>query len=119
MGDHYVSVPHYCVLMEENGASVLFTGDTAVGGKDLAEFCSGKDIDVALMPFPWAMLRGGRRSVQEVIEPEHLVILHLPLEEDDTEGYRRATEKCIAKLSPDIDIRIMDEFLQEEIIYYD
>ena len=116
MGDHYADVAHYCVFLEEDGFTVLFAADTALGSKQLQAACLGRRIDAALMPFPWVTLRLGRRFIEKYIRPEHLLLLHLPFEGEDTEGYRAATEKYAPALADCPDVRILGSFLQQEII---
>jgi len=116
MGDHYAHVPHYAVMMQEDGFTVLFAADTALGSRELQAFCADKHTDAALLPFPWVTLRLGRSFVEEQIRPEHVFLLHLPFEGEDTEGYREATAKCYTKLKGCSDVRVLGEFLQHETI---
>ena len=85
--------------------------------EERAEFKNAaRKIDVVIEDFPWAAVRRGRRPVENIISPEHLIIYHLPFEEDDVQGYGSMIRRVISRIKSIPDIRIMDKFLQTEIL---
>ena len=75
-----------------------------------------RKIDVVIEDFPWAAVRRGRQPIENIICPEHLIIYHLPFEEDDVQGYGPMIRRVISRIHMIPDIRIMDKFLQTEIL---
>ena len=71
-------------------------------------------IGISIMNFPWVTLRKGRAAIESLIKPKHLIVAHLPFEEDDIYGYFPATEKAIKNMDKAADIRVFHRFLQKE-----
>ena len=85
-GPQYREVPHYGCILECGGFRVLIAGDCAVADPRLADFIGGRQIDLALLNFPWVTLRKGRHFIQETIRPHHLFVYHLPFQQNDRWG---------------------------------
>lgn len=113
-GEEFREVPHYCMMAEDDGESILVLGDSAIAGADLKEWTEGRIIDTVIAPFPWITLNRGRNFLQEVLKPSHLLIYHLPLPEDDKYGYIKAARKAALKMNDDIDIRLFTDAFQTE-----
>lgn len=113
-GAQYAQLPHYGCLLQYRDYRVLLTGDCAVACDDLAELIDGAPIDVALLNFPWLTLPRGRAAISDWIRPRHLLIGHLPFQEDDRWGYRPAAQRAMDKLPAVADIRLLLEPLQRE-----
>ncbi len=111
----YSTVPHYGLLLQEDDFTVLIPGDCALESSALQTLVGNCHIDVAWLNFPWITLRHGREFLLNEIRPEHLLVCHLPFEEDDMGGYRAAAKTCGHYLW-DTDIRYMEKFLQQEQI---
>lgn len=114
-GAQYADVKHYGILFSAEGHNVLFAGDCATASPALAEAIGGIPVDLAILDFPWITLRRGREFLQTSLSARHLLICHLPFEQDDTEGYRENTLQA-AKTLAHPDVRLLMEPLQTEII---
>ncbi len=117
-GTGYEDVVNYGMLLSHGGFQVLVAGDAAIGCEALAEKLQGEKIDVAVLNFPWVTLRKGQRFIREVIQPESLVVVHLPFAEDDLEGFREATERAVSRFQEKEKIYILKEALQSVTIPY-
>ena len=99
---------------------ILVGGDTKVGCREMDYLVMNRDIDVAILDFPWTTLKSGRDAICEFVQPKNLVVVHLPFEDDDYSGFRPATKKGVADIKDSIgyslDVRIMSEPLQQEKI---
>lgn len=115
-GPQYREVPHYGCILECGGFRVLIAGDCAVADPRLADFIGGRQIDLALLNFPWVTLRKGRHFIQETIRPHHLFVYHLPFQQNDRWGYREAARKGAAQVEGVPDVRVLLEPFQREII---
>ena len=113
-GVQFVHVPHYGCLLEWHGYRVLLTGDCTVGCSALAKLTGGKEVDLALLDFPWLTLSRGREAILDLIRPRHLLIAHLPFQEDDRWGYRLGSQRALDKLPSVPDIRLLLEPFQTE-----
>ena len=114
-GISYADEPHYGLILQDKESQILVAGDCAVGTPILAEWLTDKSIDLAILDFPWLTLRRGREFVEKFVRPKHLLLCHLPFAEDDSEGYLKAAELAAQK-STSMDVRILQEFLQREVI---
>lgn len=115
-GEQYADVPNYGCIINYGGFHTLLAGDAAVADPALAEAVDGERIDLMLLNFPWLTLRSGRAFLQEVLRPEHLIFFHLPFEQDDRWGYRRAAEKALPLLRGIPDVRLLYNPMQTEYI---
>ncbi len=113
-GIQYSDVSHYGCLLEWNGFSVLLPGDCAVANGALERLVQGKRVDLAILNFPWVTLKKGREFVEKVIKPKHLIINHLPLQEDDVYAVIEPIKKSIGLLPYYIDVRLMEKAFQVE-----
>ena len=112
-GEIFADVPHYGCILEYSGFRILYSGDSMLGSEELREAIRHRPIDLAIMNFPWVTLGRGRDFIQNVIRPQHLLINHIPLAEDDLLHFRSALKTAAAKL--DIpDIRMLLDPFQEE-----
>lgn len=114
-----VPIPHYGILLECGGFRVLIPGDCAVED-DTFSLLSGwlrdcPDIDLAILNFLWVTKRAGRDFLEKTLRPRHILICHLPFEEDETNRYRHAAQRGAERLHCP-DVRLLMEPLQTEII---
>ena len=128
-GDEYADVDNYaCVISPADGGAghnILVLGDAALGCPELTEQLEaagfgdetgGWKIDVAVVDFPWAAVTRGRTVIDNILRPGHLLICHLPFSEEDRRGYGDMIRRVLKKFRNIEDIRILDTFLQTEII---
>ena len=101
-------------LSRYTGQEELMSGLDTDAQTELQE--PARKIDVVIEDFPWAAVRRGRQPIENIICPEHLIIYHLPFEEDDVQGYGPMIRRVISRIHMIPDIRIMDKFLQTEIL---
>lgn len=112
-GTQYAHVANYGCILRSGDFRVLLTGDCDVASPALMDFVDGEPIDLAILNFPWLTLPRGRDAIT-ALHPRHLLIWHLPFQQDDRWGYRRAAQRAVEKLSSVSDIRLLLEPLQEE-----
>lgn len=98
-GRQYKQVAHYGCIIACETKRLLIVGDCEMASDRLAHMIEGKEIYAAIMPFPWITLPKGRMFIEKYIKPEHLIINHLPLEEDDIYGYRKAALDSAAEIN--------------------
>lgn len=112
-GEHYRNVRHYGLLLQAETVNILISGDCAVGSEALARAVSGIPIHLAILDFPWLTLKKGREFVEKILQPECIMLYHLPFLKDDTAGYRDSAARWKA-LYPR-DVRLLQEPFQTEI----
>ena len=115
-GAQYANVKHYGLLIQKADICILLAGDCATASPALAQALQGRTVDLAILDFPWVTLGKGREFVQKFLQPKHLLVCHLPFEEDDICGYRQAAKKSVDALSQQMDIRLLWNPLQTEQI---
>lgn len=114
-GAQYADVKHYGLILSIEGQNILIAGDCATASPALAKAVGDIPIDLAILDFPWITLRRGQGFLQNVLGARHLVICHLPFQQDDTEGYRQKACKAARTLGH-WDVRLLTEPLQTEMI---
>ena len=110
-GEEFADVQHYGLFLAWQGKTVLIPGDCALASPMLKAAIGDRNIDVAILDFPWLTLRKGQQFVEEVIHPKHILVYHLPFEEDDINGYRKSAERAENQLSG-ANIRLLKEPMQ-------
>lgn len=103
----------YGIVLESGGRRILMPGD-CMDHADVERMTNGAQTDVAILNFPWITLPKNRLFVDNVLQPKHLVIFHLPSPGDDTEGFLPATLKMADRLKHVQDVRILTQPGQEE-----
>ena len=66
-------------------------------------------------------LRRGRAFLEQYIHPDHLILYHIPFEQDDLNGYRKAAEKAVDAFlqthgSGHMDVRLLQDPMQAELV---
>ena len=115
-GAQYAHVKHYGLLLQWEGKRILIAGDCATASPALEQALQGRQVDLAILDFPWVTLSKGREFVKTILKPEHLFVCHVPFAEDDICGYRPAVQKSAQLLSNQMDIRVLWDPLQTEKI---
>ena len=132
-GEKELKTSNYCCLItlslsEKDGVfRILVLGDTEIGSEMLCQKLEERrllshgqrndvigPIDIVIADYPWVAVTRGRKMLDEVICPRHLLIYHLPFEVDDIRGLRKMTERAISRFRNISDIRLLKEFLQTE-----
>ena len=104
----------YCITLE--GITVLHAGDCALSaGQEIIELTEGRTIDIAIMNFPWITLSAGRAFLENTLKPKHLLVVHVPFEDQDKYGYRKAVFKAAEAVRLP-DVRVMSQPMQTETI---
>lgn len=111
----HAAVPHYGMLISSGTFRVLLAGDCEPGDPALLNKLRRIPVDLAILNFPWITLQKGRTALESNLRPKHLMIFHLPFQQDDRWGYRRAAAKA-AELTRLPDIRILDRPFQTETV---
>lgn len=111
-GAQYAHVKHYGLLLQCAGKCILLAGDCATASPALAQALQGRQVDLAILDFPWVTLSKGREFVQTILRPKHLLVCHIPFAEDDVCSYRPAAQKSVEQLTKQMDIRLLWNPLQ-------
>lgn len=91
-GAEYANTPHYGILLTCGGKNILIPGDCRLADETLLQAVDGRQIDLAILNFPWLTLKKGRECLHKQLQPKNCVFWHLPFAEDDLNGYRRSAE---------------------------
>lgn len=86
-GDRYAELPHYGFLISVHGKNILIPGDCRLCDPELLRFVDGRNIDLALLNFPWYTLKKARTFVADQLKPRFAILYHLPFVKDDCNGY--------------------------------
>ena len=113
-GEEYSSEPHYSFLIGKNDEWIFFSGDAKPGDEMLLDYIKDFSIHTAICIFPWITLGRGRRALMEIIKPQHLLVCHIPFEQDDCLGYRSIVEEMARRHGGFTDTRLLLTPLQEE-----
>lgn len=114
-GAQYADVEHYGILISIADKRILLPGDCETASPALAAAVGQRQIDLAILNFPWVALSKGRNFLQSTLKPKHILLCHLPFAEDDVNGFRNATQRS-AQLLEQMDVRLLSEPLQTEIV---
>jgi L-ascorbate metabolism protein UlaG (beta-lactamase superfamily) len=114
-GAQYADVVHYGILLTVDGKHILISGDCETASPALAQAVGERQIDLAILNFPWVSLSKGRAFLTRQLKPKHILLCHLPFEADDGNGFRESAERN-AQLLPQMDVRLLSEPLQTEIV---
>lgn len=109
----YRDVTHYCLLLLGGGSRIFISGDCEVASQALAARLGGEPVDLAVLPFLWLTRRDGRRYLEEVLRPRHVLLCHIPFPEDDANGCRKVVLRA-AGLTKLPDVRLLTGPLQRE-----
>ena len=117
-GAQYRDVPHYALLIRSGRQVILAAGDTETASEPLGQYLTenGIRVDTAVLPFPWMTLRRGRAFIEDVLQPSHLLINHIPFPEDDKNGYLEAVRRARPLTAHYPDVRFMTRPLQTETV---
>ncbi len=114
-GAQYADVLHYGILIGFGGKHILIPGDCETASPVLAQAIGDRQIDLAILNFPWVTLSKGRAFLSQSLKPKHILLCHLPFELDDGSGFRKSAQRN-AQLLPQMDVRLLSEPLQTEIV---
>lgn len=114
-GVQYADVVHYGILITVGGKHILIPGDCETASPVLAEAISGREVELAILNFPWVTLSKGRNFLTQIVKPKHILVCHLPFEKDDINGFRNSAQRNVQLLS-NMDVRLLTEPLQTEIV---
>ena len=115
-GEEYKGVSHYGFLFRGDGKRLFAAGDCALNAEELWYISEIRNVDVAVLNFPWVSLRAGRRFIDEVLRPKKLLINHLPVKEADECDYRGAVENAVRRYYSRTNTRILTESFQRIIL---
>lgn len=94
------------------GCNVLSLGDCATTETDsIRRLIAGRRVDLALLNFPWLCLDHGRATVDGIIDPAAIAVVHLPDPSEDAYGYCAAAERC-APLLRCKNVQFLNSYLQ-------
>ena len=93
MGEEFADIQNLVCLLEAGGKRLMLPGD-AKPTKAMYERAAAwsKKIDWLIAPFPLMGLPSSRRLMARYLEPMHVLAIHLPRPEKDTDGWRKNAE---------------------------
>jgi L-ascorbate metabolism protein UlaG (beta-lactamase superfamily) len=97
MGDESYQCSNICYIIQLDGIRFLHLGDGSIDYDYLHKMLSDEEINVALINFPFIHIPKGKKIIREIIKPDHLIVFHLPFEEDDKSKYISNTIKRYEK----------------------
>lgn len=105
-GAEFSSVPNYgCLITAARPSSrpfrILFPGDAKPADPSIADWISGRSVDLALLNFPWITLPKGRRFLNDHISPARIAVIHLPDPSNTLNPYLEAAKKAAAAYRPE------------------
>lgn len=110
-----MDIQHYGLLLSNGSSHILIASDCEIASATLSQYLEGIPIDLAVLNFPWLTLHRGRRYLEDILSPRHLLLCHLPFPEDDINGYLKAARHA-AESAALPDIRLLTQPLQKELI---
>ncbi|MBQ8769044.1 MAG: MBL fold metallo-hydrolase [Oscillospiraceae bacterium] len=113
-GAQYADVTHCGILIRAGEKHILIGGDCETASPALAQAVGEKEIDLAILNFPWVTLSKGRAFLSQSLRPKHILLCHLPFEEDDVNGFRASARRNANLL--ETDVRLLCEPLQTETV---
>jgi L-ascorbate metabolism protein UlaG (beta-lactamase superfamily) len=96
-GEKYAKDVQYGYLIEIDGVVFSVFGDTTMDVGGIKRLIGDRQVDVAVVNFPFVSLRHRQKVLMEVIRPKRAVAVHFPFEEDDSENYIRTTLRAIER----------------------
>ncbi len=115
-GAQFADVANYGYLLTLGEKNILVTGDCAPAEPKLTDWLENREIDLALLNFPWLTLKRGRDFISQVIKPKNVVFYHIPFESDDLCGFLPACRKALPLLDSRFSPRLLTEPFQTEQI---
>jgi len=114
-GAQYADVLHYGILIRVAGKHILIPGDCETASPALAQAVVDRDIDLAILNFPWVTLSKGRDFLARTMKPKHILLYHLPFAQDDVNGFLKSAQRN-AQLLAQMDVRLLCKPLQTETV---
>lgn len=115
-GAQYSGVKHYGILLRVAQKNILIAGDCETASPALTQALGEREIDLAILNFPWVTLTKGRNFVKQILKPKQVIVCHLPFEADDVSGFCNSAQRNAQLLSDTMDIRLLCQPMQTEII---
>lgn len=109
-----IGLDHYVFIVDINSKNILFLGDADYTKSELVKVLENINIDIVIAPFIIAMSTPGRMFVNK-INPNLLILNHLPAKEDDEYNYRNLAEKSIKKYAEDMPKTIIFQDLYDQV----
>jgi len=113
-GHQYADLHHYSFLVKYQGKQIFLSGDALLTGENLITLLECTRTDLAILTFPWASTSMGRERVEYSIQPAHLLLYHIPNEEDNRNGFREAAMSGSELLNTP-DVRLLLKPFQQEL----
>lgn len=86
-GENFKSIQNFGHLIEIGGKKLLHIGDADMTAENFSVFnLSKENIDVAFIPYWFLLSENGRKLVQEQFNPKHIIAVHIPPDEAESEA---------------------------------
>ncbi|MCX7614458.1 MAG: MBL fold metallo-hydrolase [Clostridiales bacterium] len=110
-GDAYKDVENYCFLIELNKKNLLFLADADYNVDYFEKMLAGIHIDTLFVNLLYVNKPAGREIIS-MIQPEQLVVYHIPFEKDDKMHFRQVASSDAKKYEDTLPKTIL---LQDEL----
>lgn len=110
LDEKFYEVAHFCFLISLGGRNLLFTADIDFFRPQLLELKDEK-IDIVFVNPLLYHGKKGQEFLREIIQPETIIVYHVPFAQDDQFKIRKMLQKDL-QLYPDMETIILEEPLQ-------
>ncbi len=111
----FYSKTHYSLMINDHGVKIFMPVDSSMSDPAMHYYAVHTNVDIAIVDFVWVLLGKGREIIEKDIRPKHLLVYHLPFEQDDHWNYHAQLFEAVKQLSIP-DVRIFTDPFQKEII---
>jgi L-ascorbate metabolism protein UlaG (beta-lactamase superfamily) len=87
MGSQYKKIVNLCLIISWKEKKILIPGDAEPRELLTGNLLADNKIDFMIVPFPYITLNSVRKLVNDRIQPEQLLVVHLPDAEHDKGGW--------------------------------
>ena len=108
-------INHYSFIINIRNISILYMGDADFNNEEIFAPLNDCKIDIIIAPFIIATHKTGKTFINKV-NPNLLILNHLPGKEDDKYNYRILTEKSIVRNLPSMPEAIIFQEFNDSII---
>jgi len=101
MGASFKNIVNVCTMITWKGKKLLIPSDAEPRELLMGDYLRGQKVDFLIVPFPYITLNSVRKLVKDIIQPEQILAIHLPSEDNDQDGYIRQSKEIYQKEKAD------------------
>jgi len=109
MGPQYATIKNDCFLLTLAGRNLLFTGDADHVRDYFTDGLAGVELDGVFVNPLFYHHPSGQEIIHDIFRPRHVVIYHMPFEQDDTMCFSSIVQKDIQRLGrPGVQVHVLN-----------